>query len=180
MSTLATTAMMAYKSRKQLRRRRRLLKLYLLRCRENRLNKQRKFKKRFWVQKPNRSRLTCGGYSSVLNVYRETSDHEGLYKNVMRMDGECFDRVLALVKPYIEKMDTCMRKAIAAEQRLAVTLVFLSTGDSWRMIAMFFRMGISTVRKIVYETCEAIWTAMEEKYMKTPRSQNEWNAIALE
>lgn len=50
----------------------------------------------------------------------------------------------------------------------------------FRLIAMFFRMGISTVREIVYETCDAIWQSMHEKYVKTPSTLEDWNVIAEE
>lgn len=38
---------------------------------------------------------------------------------------------------------------------------FLATGDSFGTIAFSYRLGESTTRKIVYETCEAIWNTLQ-------------------
>ena len=114
----------------------------------------------------------------MLEVYRHS--HPELFKDSFRMEPECFEQILAFVRPHITKLNTSMRKAIPAEQRLAVTLTFLSTGDSMRLLSMFFRMGMSTIREIVYETCEAIWIAMREDYMQTPTTTEQWEEIANE
>jgi hypothetical protein len=46
-----------------------------------------------------------------------------------RMSPNRFQHLLGLVTPLISKKDTSMRKAIPAEERLALTLRFLATGD---------------------------------------------------
>lgn len=140
--------------------------------------KENKYKKRFWVQEPNLQRDIDGGFVAVFEVYKQSHPH--LYKDCLRMEPECFDKILEHVRPAIAKLNTPMRDSISPEQRLSVAMVYLATGDSMRLIAMFFRMGISTVREIIYETCDAIWSAMKDQYMKTPSTNAEWSCIAAE
>ena len=61
-----------------------------------------------------------------------------------------------------------------------VTLVYLATGDSFQTLALLFRIGESTARAIVYETCQALWKTMSGTFLKTPTTPEEWQAIAAE
>lgn len=49
-------------------------------------------------------------------------------KNFLRMDGDTFDDLLHLVGADLTKQDTRFKEAISAEERLAVTLRYLSSG----------------------------------------------------
>ena len=44
--------------------------------------------------------------------------------------------------------------------------------------AFKFRVGRATVCKIIYETCNAIWDALSEPFLKAPASSHEWKQIA--
>ena len=66
------------------------------------------------------------------------------------MSPDRFDHLLSLVKPLIEKKDTNFRKAISAQERLAITLRFLATGDSQQSLSFSFRVGKATVSKISF------------------------------
>lgn len=52
---------------------------------------------------------------------------------------------------------------------------FLSTGDSFGTIAFNFRMGHSTVRVIVHETCEAIGRRLSPRVLPEPTAEM-WNS----
>ena len=155
-----------------------LLSLGVLHARRKRKLKK-KYAKRFWVQTPNLQRSLQGGYNSVIDLYRLENSHLHLYQNFIRMPPECFNKLLEYIREHITKDNTHLRESISANQRLAVILLYLATGDSMRVIAMFFRMGISTVREIIYSTCTAIWHTMRRRYLKTPTEQ-EWTGIAKE
>ena len=43
--------------------------------------------------------------------------------------------------------------------------VFLATGDSYTSLRAHFRIGKSTVKEIVVETCLAIWHSMKDEVM---------------
>lgn len=54
---------------------------------------------------------------------------------------------------------------------------FLAHGCSIQVLAWYFKMGVSTVRQIIYETCEAIWEDLGTIYVSTP-NEYEWKKIA--
>ena len=57
----------------------------------------------------------------------------------------------------------------------AINLIFsfLATGDSYNTLATRFHVGISTIQKIVNQTCAAIWDELQEEYMPVP-DMNQW------
>ena len=71
-----------------------------------------------------------------------------------------------------------MRKAITAEESLALTLRFLVTGDSQQSLSFSFRMGKTTVSDIVTETSNAIYQVLKEKYLSAPHTKEEWLKIS--
>ena len=57
----------------------------------------------------------------------------------------------------MEKSDTSFRKAFPLEKQVVAALWRLATGNSYRTTSKVFGIGLSTVAKIMYEFCEAIW-----------------------
>ena len=51
---------------------------------------------------------------------------------------------------------------------------FLATGDSYNTLATRFCVGISTIQKVVNQTCTAIWDEFQEEYMPGP-DMNHWH-----
>lgn len=45
---------------------------------------------------------------------------------------------------------------------------YLATGVSFRALAFSFRISHTTIRQLVYETCEAIWDTLYQKHMAFP------------
>ena len=94
------------------------------------------------------------------------------------MTVENFDQILAMVSPLITRQDTMMRKAIDPGLKLAVTLHHLAEGASHSSVALHYRLGRSTVSNIIYETCDAIWEALQPVYLKAPGGPSDWLIIA--
>jgi hypothetical protein len=61
-----------------------------------------------------------GAYQNLVKMLRG-HDQEA-FRNYFRMDETCFRDLLSRVKPLIEKHDTNYRRAIPAEERLAIAL----------------------------------------------------------
>ena len=55
-----------------------------------------------------------------------------------------------------------------------MTLRFLATGDSQQTLSYSFRIREATVIKIVSETCEAIYSALKQKYLSYPKCEDNW------
>ena len=100
--------------------------LYLLRLLLLQRQRQRRRRRRTkWVKEWIRLRKIKGAYASLL---KELDDQSEDFRKFLRMDGNAFRELLAMVKEKISKKDTKFRKSICAEERLAITLRFLATG----------------------------------------------------
>ncbi|KMQ86994.1 nuclease harbi1-like protein [Lasius niger] len=94
-----------------------------------------------------------------------------------RMTPAQYDHLCNLVRPFLTKRS--LRKPISVNERVAVTLLFLAHGDSARSKAWAFRIGKSTIYKILYETCDAIWQVLHAQYLPKP-SQETWEKVIYE
>ena len=72
------------------------------------------------------------------------------------MSPERFDHLLSLVHDrLIRKFH--VREPFSPAERLAVTLRYLASGDSQTSIGFLFKMGRSTVNRIIEEVCTELW-----------------------
>lgn len=72
------------------------------------------------------------------------------------MESEDFEFLLCKIGPKIMKNDTNMRNAVPVDKRLAVTLRFLATGDSYTSLQYAFLISKQLISLIVPEVCQAI------------------------
>lgn len=98
----------------------------------------------------------------------------------MRMSPESFDLLLSLVSPLISKQSTKLREPISSAERLALTLRFLASGNSQQTMSFSYRIGRTTVSRIIKETCLAIWQVLKDKYMRAPCLPDDWKNIGEE
>ena len=94
------------------------------------------------------------------------------------MDLGLWKRFKATMKRALTKKSTNCREPIPPEARLTVTMRYLALGDGFLSLSQQFRMGLSTVREIVRETCKAIVCVLGETYLSTPSSKEAWLKIA--
>ena len=81
--------------------------------------------KRFWRRGIFKDRKIHSEYYNLYQSLRE-SDRQFHYR-YLRMSKERFDHLLGLLREKITKKDTVMRDAITAEERLVITLRYLSS-----------------------------------------------------
>lgn len=84
------------------------------------------------------------------------------YKAVMRVTLTQVEILLNLIAPKIQREDTHMRDAIPARVKLEITLVYLSSGISYRLLSIFFRISKASVIKIIPEVCDAINESLKD------------------
>ena len=65
-----------------------------------------------------------------------------------------------------------------ADERLALTLRFLATGEALKSLSFQFRISLSAVSYIVKGCCKAIVEKMASEFIKVPSSQEEWLRIS--
>ena len=95
------------------------------------------------------------------------------------MTPDRFKHLLSLVESDLSK-DPLRRAIISPAERLAITLRYLATGDSQQSQGFNFRVGRSTVGKIVNEVCEILWKRLSPDYVKMPTNASEWKRLAQE
>jgi hypothetical protein len=66
--------------------------------------------------------------------------------------------LLEKVEMKLIRKDTNMREEIPAGERLALTLQFLATGESYSSLHQF-RISVSSIALIVPEVCQAVFDA---------------------
>lgn len=87
------------------------------------------------------------------------------FKNFFRMSTTAFETLLNLIAPKISKSDTRMRKCIPAHEKLAFTLRFLATGDSYHSLQYTFKISKQVMSQDIPKVCDAIVEALQE-YIK--------------
>nr|CAH7739463.1 unnamed protein product [Callosobruchus chinensis] len=84
------------------------------------------------------------------------------FKNFLRMSTEDFENLICLVGPAVAKRHTNFRNAISVTDRLAITLRFLATGDSFTSLQYLFNVS-KRISIIIEETCNALIQALKEQ-----------------
>ncbi|XP_050058028.1 uncharacterized protein LOC126550459 [Aphis gossypii] len=140
----------------------------------SRLKKNKSIQRRRWWQRTIfESRRRYNG-NDLLNDLR--LEHPG-FKNFIRMSTTDFESLLEVIGPKIGKDTTHLRETIPINVRLAVTLRFLATGDSYTSLMYLFKISKQLISNIVPEICEAIVDALK-LYVQMPNSSIEWELIA--
>ncbi|KAF0710068.1 protein ANTAGONIST OF LIKE HETEROCHROMATIN PROTEIN 1-like [Aphis craccivora] len=99
------------------------------------------------------------------------NEPSGKFENFCRMSSSDFEYILNKIGPVITKLDTNMRKAIPAQERLAITLRFLASGDSFVSLSYLFKVSNQCISTIVREVCDALIKKFKDeikvtKYLK--------------
>ncbi|XP_046145446.1 protein ANTAGONIST OF LIKE HETEROCHROMATIN PROTEIN 1-like [Osmia bicornis bicornis] len=134
--------------------------------------KRKKQKRKCWVRDWIQRRGELGCYQQLMNELK--NEDQNTYKNFLRMSHADFNVLLQKVRLLLQKQNTNMRESISAGERLAVSLRFLATGDSYNSLMYVFRIPATTIAKIIPEVCEAIYTVLKDEYLKMPNTEEEW------
>ncbi|XP_034834262.2 uncharacterized protein [Maniola hyperantus] len=137
------------------------------------LTLKRRKSRRIWVHEINEKRKKLG--ENLL--CKELESHEDRFYTYFRMSPGSFEDLHNLLKPHITKQNTRFREAISSRERLALTLRFLTTGDCYKTLSFSYRIGNSTVSKIVTEVCQEIWNVLQPLAIPQP-TQEMWLNIA--
>lgn len=127
---------------------------------------------RDWIKR----RRTRGVYHQLVKEL-ELED-EVAYTEFFRVNGQKFRFLVDSVGYAIEKKDTLMRESIRPDERIAVTLRYLATGETFKSLEYSFRISRTCISSIVVETCQAIFDILGPRYLKTPSTQEEWVSVA--
>ena len=82
------------------------------------------------------------------------------------------------VTPYIRKKTTHLRLAISPEEKLALTLRFIATGESHQSLMYQYRVSHKTISRFIPEVADAIFNVLKDEYLKFSQSKQEWLEIS--
>ncbi|XP_066596930.1 uncharacterized protein [Prorops nasuta] len=116
-------------------------------------------------------RVAKGDYNNLFAELKENPD--GFYRYT-RMTLVHFKKLLKITEVHLQK---CNWRAFSPEFKLLIAIRYLATGNSPNTIALAFRVGESTVRKIVKEVCTVIIQCLQPKYLFAP-SEDDWKKCA--
>lgn len=121
-------------------------------------------KRREWIKHWRQNRDSSGSYHFLTQELR-LQDKQA-YRGYLRMDADCFQEILNLIKTDITRQDTVLRKAVSAEEKLSLTLRFLATGESFRSLEYQTRLSLSLISNCIPEVCHCIYKKLKEKFLK--------------
>ena len=145
-------------------------------ARQDRRRRLRRRRQRVWTRPWLLRRPNLGHFDALLRELR--LEDEASFRNYLRMDARMFQELVERVGPHLQKEDTFWRKALTPEIRLAVTLRYLATGDSYKSLQYGFRVAHNTISFIIPETCEAIYQVYKDELFRCPTTTEGWKQVA--
>ncbi|CAI8611027.1 unnamed protein product [Vicia faba] len=94
------------------------------------------------------------------------------FRRFFRMSKSTFEFICGELDSAVTKKNTMLRDAIPVQQRVAVCIWRLATGDPLRLVSKRFGLGISTCHKLVLEVCSAIKKVLMPKFISWPDEKN--------
>jgi hypothetical protein len=82
-----------------------------------------------------------------------------------------FSKLLDMLKPFIQKKDTCFKNAIPATKALAMVVYRLAFGGVVQRTRDFLGVGPTTTSKYTHMICEALVDNFYDKYIKILEGQ---------
>ena len=133
-------------------------------------------RKRVWVRKWLLNRPKYGMYEKLMNQLRRQNVKS--FRNFTRMEPSMFDQMVKDLTTKLKKRTTSYRKPLSPGLKLAITLRYLVTRDSYKSLSYGFRVAPSTIVNIVLEVCQALYEHYHESAFKCPTTAEEWTQVA--
>ena len=102
------------------------------------------------------------------------------FTNFMRMTPEFFEMIKTRLEPCLAKQATIYRAPISVGEKLALTIRYLATGESYTSLSCQFRVGRSTISKFLPEVCRAIQDEFTREYLRCLITPDEWKELETE
>ncbi|KAL8586901.1 hypothetical protein ACOMHN_051006 [Nucella lapillus] len=138
--------------------------------------------RRYWVRfdLTQDHRLRCSHYHTLLqlNLLDANCQQKKVFSNYTRMSMETFSHLMTLVRPMITKQDTRLRAPIDPGLKLACTLRYLATGDSFHSLGYAFSVSHNTVSLFVPQVCAALINTLKDEAFHAVTTADDWRAIA--
>ena len=97
--------------------------------------------------------------------------------NYMRMQPAMFYELLQRITPRIRK-STRYRKPLEPRLKLAITLRYLASCDSYKSLQYSFCVAHNTISLFIPEVCQALIDKYEDEVFAFPTNADEWKEVA--
>ena len=124
----------------------------LLQYRERRRRRRRP--RRFWIRPWIQRQKDFGQYDRLMHNL-ETEDRES-FTNILRVPPEMFQELEQRLTPKLTKQDTWFRESLKPGLKLAISLRYLASGESYKSLMYGFRVAHNTISPMIPEVCQAI------------------------
>ena len=124
-----------------------------------------------WVRSWLLQREERGAYHNIMAELYAT-DIPG-FTNYMRMTPEFFEMIKTRLEPHLARQATNSRASISVGEKLAPTIRYLATGESYTSLSCQFRVGRSTISKFLPEVCRAMKDEFTREYLRCPTTGDE-------
>ena len=101
----------------------------------------------------------------------------GDFVNYMRMHPAMFYELLQRITPRIRK-STRYRKPLEPGLKLAITLRYLASGNSYKSLQYSFRFAHNTISLFIPEVCQALIDEYKDEVFAFPTNADEWKEVA--
>lgn len=137
--------------------------------------KKKRKKRLCWVKPWLQRRPIHGQFEALMSELR--LEDPAVFTNFTRVQPDLFQEILANIQPLIEKQFTHYRKPLEPGLKLAITLRYMATGDSYKSLSYGFRVAHNTISLLVPEVCQAI---IDKYYaiLELPKTEDAWKKIA--
>ena len=86
--------------------------------------------------------------------------------------------LLRRVTPYIKKKTTRLRKPLSPGEKLACTLRYLATGESYESLHFQFRISTAAISLFIPEVCDSIYLSLKDEHLVVPSTADEWRELS--
>ncbi|XP_065324676.1 uncharacterized protein LOC135931473 [Gordionus sp. m RMFG-2023] len=114
-----------------------------------------------------RHRFLEGRDQGIFRTFDSIPSYPDKFRQMFHMHVETFNYILTK----LESIDTTIvihKNSISMKHRLYITLIYLTTGMSFRKIALYAKIGKTSVSTIVTSTCRLIWIGLQPKHLCLP------------
>ena len=133
-------------------------------------------RRRYWLKPWVTRRPQFGDFENLM-VELET-ESPGDFVGYPRMEPVMFHDLVQRLTPRLTKQATNYRKPLCTGIKIAGTLRFLATGNSYRSLAFSFRVANCTISLFDREVCDAIIEEFGDEVVKTPSTHEEWQQLS--
>lgn len=134
--------------------------------------------RRVWARQWLLRREVFGDYDNLLaELHRE--DSRG-FKTFVRIAPDFFEEMVHKISPAVQKKETRLRKPLPVGLKLAVTLRFLATGNTYQSLEFSFRTSRSAISRFVPVVCKALIKAYQPEALKCPTTAQEWKEVSCD